>query len=176
MELPALVARFPRPPWWRPDPAASWLSDWPVLPEGVEERYPRLAADCRLWREELEPRFRKLDHEAQLLQNQFWRQQVALIIGGLVATTLGAYQAARGGGQEAVAAAQAVFTGALTGVAAIARGRRSQSGYLTARLKAERIKSEFFVFLARVGDYAGADRNERLRQQVEDIAEAEGAV
>ena len=34
----------------------------------------------------------------------------------------------------------------------------------------------FFVFLARVGDYAGADRNERLRQQVEDIAEAEGAV
>jgi hypothetical protein len=55
MELPALVARFPRPPWWRPDPAAPWLSDWPVLSEGVEERYPRLASDCRLWREEFEP-------------------------------------------------------------------------------------------------------------------------
>lgn len=170
-----MVARFPRPPWWRPDPATSWSTDWPLFPEGVEEQYPHLASDFRLWRDEFEQRFRQLDHEAQLLQNQFWRQQVALIIGGLVATTLGAYQAARGGGQEAVAAAQAILTGALTGVAAVARGRRSQHGYLTARLKAERIKSEFFLFLARAGDYAGADRDERLRQQVEDIAEAEGA-
>ena len=175
MELPALVARFPRPPWWRPDPAAPWSSDWPLLPDGVEERYPQLASDFQLWRDEFEQQFRRLDHEAQMLQNQFWRQQVVLIIGGLVATTLGAYQAARGGGQEAVAAVQALLTGALTGVAALARGRASQHGYLTARLKAERIKSEFFLFLARVGDYAGADRDERLRQQVEDIADAEGA-
>jgi hypothetical protein len=88
---------------------------------------------------------------------------------------LGAYQAARGGGLEAVAVAQALLTGALTGVGALARSRHAQQGYLTARLKAERIKSEFFLFLARVGDYAGTDCDDRLRQQVRDIADAEGA-
>jgi Protein of unknown function (DUF4231) len=171
---PALVARFPKPFWWRPDPAEQWHSDWPVLPAGSDERFPELAPDFQLWRDNYEQQFRRLDHEAQLLQHQFWRQQTALIVGGLLATALGAYQAARGGGYEGVAAAQVVLTGMLTGLTALVRGRHAQQGYLTARLKAERIKSEFFLFLARVGAYDGPDRADRLRQQVEDIADAEG--
>jgi hypothetical protein len=63
----------------------------------------------------VEPRFRKLDHRARILQNQFWRQHLALIIGGLVATSLGAIQAAVGGGVEALAVAQALLTGGLPG-------------------------------------------------------------
>ena len=175
MKRPALLARFPKPPWWRPNPAEPWPTDSPLLPGDADERYPELAPDFRLWRDEVEQQFRQLDHEAQLLQNQFWRQRVTLVIGGLLATMLGAYQAARGGGQEVVALGQAVLTGCLTGVAALARSRRAQQGYLTARLKAERIKSEFFLFLARVGDYASEDREDRVRQQVENIANAEGA-
>jgi hypothetical protein len=175
VKLPALVARFPKPFWWRPDPDNPWAGDWPVLPQDADERYPQLVPDFQLWRDELERPFRRLDHDAQLLQHQFWRQQVALIAGGLLATALGAYQAATGGGNQGVAAVQAVLTGVLTGLTALVRARRAQQGYLSARLKAERIKSEFFLFLARVGAYAGADREERLRQQVEDIADAEGA-
>jgi hypothetical protein len=175
VKLPALVARFPKPFWWRPDPDNPWAGDWPVLPQDADERYPQLVPDFQLWRDELERPFRRLDHDAQLLQHQFWRQQVALIAGGLLATALGAYQAATGGGNQGVAAVQAVLTGVLTGLTALVRARRAQQGYLAARLKAERIKSEFFLFLARVGAYAGADREERLRQQVEDIADAEGA-
>jgi Protein of unknown function (DUF4231) len=174
VELPALIARFPKPFWWRPDPAKPWPDDWLVLPQDAAERYPQLESDFQLWRDELEQPFRRLDHDAQLLQQQFWRQQVTLILGGLLATVLGAVQAANGGGNRGVAAAQAALTGLLTGLTALVRGRRAQQGYLTARLKAERIKSEFFLFLARVGAYAGADRNQRLRQQVEDIADAEG--
>jgi Protein of unknown function (DUF4231) len=176
VQPPALVARFPKPFWWRPDPAAQWQSDWPVLPVDADQRFPELAPDFQLWRDNYEQPFRRLDHEAQLLQHQFWRQQIALIVGGLLATALGAYQAARGGGQEGVAAVQAVLTGALTGLTALVRGRHAQQGYLTARLKAERIKSEFFLFLARVGAYAGPDRADRLRHQVEEIADAEGIV
>jgi hypothetical protein len=174
VKLPALVARFPKPFWWRPDPDGPWPGDWPVLPDGADQRYPQLVADFRLWRDEFERPFRRLDHDAQLLQHQFWRQQVALIVGGLLATVLGAVQAAGGGGNQGLAAGQAVVTGFLTGLIALARARRAQQGYLTARLKAERIKSEFFLFLARVGAYAGAGREQRLRQQVEDIADAEG--
>jgi Protein of unknown function (DUF4231) len=171
---PALVARFPKPFWWRPKPDQPWPDDWPVVPVDADARYPLLAADFRLWREELERPFRRLDHDAQVLQHQFWRQQVALIAGGLLATVLGTVQAVSGGGVPAVAAAQAVLTGFLAGLTTLTRGRRAQRGYLTARLKAERIKSEFFLFLGRTGAYGGSDREQRLREQVENIAQAAG--
>jgi Protein of unknown function (DUF4231) len=174
MKLPALMARFPKPFWWRPDPDQPWPRDWPVLPPDADELYPQLVPDFQIWRVELERPFRRLDHDGQLLQQQFWRQQVTLIAGGLLATGLGAFQAANGGGNRGVAAALAVLAGLLTGLTAQVRARRAQQGYLTARLKAERIKSEFFLFLARAGAYAGDDREQRLRQQAEDIADAEG--
>jgi Protein of unknown function (DUF4231) len=170
------MKRLPKPFWWRPDPAVAWpKEDWPVLPVDSDQRFPRLVQDFQLWRTEFEAPFRRLDHEAILLQNQFWRQQLALIIGGFVATVLGACQAALGGGQPGLAVAQAALTGMLTGLTALVRGRRAQRGYLTARLKAERIKSEFFLFLGGAGEYVGTGREDRLRQQVEDILDAEDA-
>lgn len=168
-----MVERFPKPFWWRPDPDSRWPNDRPVLGDTAENDYPALAADFQVWRNGLEEQFRRLDHDAQLRQHQFWRQQVALITGGLLATILGAVQAAFGGGEQALAAVQAVLTGLLTGVTALVRGRRAQHGYLTARLKAERVKSEYFLFLASVGDYARAEREQLLRQLVGDITDAE---
>ena len=168
-----LLARLPR---LRPYPPMD--DEWPddpvvVRPEQLSE-YPALADDLRLWVEQFEPRFRRLDHRARVLQNQFWRQHGALILGGLVATVLGAVQAARGGGVEWLAALQAVLTGVLAGVTVLARSRRAQDGYLNARLKAERMKSEFYLFIARAGPYAGEARMATLREQVEDIEAAEG--
>jgi hypothetical protein len=170
---PALLARFPRL-FWRSSVDDQWPDDWPVVsPEHLEE-YPALSADLALWREQLESRFRKLDHRAQILQNQFWRQHVALIIGGLVATSLGAIQAALGAGVVGLAVAQAVLTGLLAGLTVVIRSRRAQQGYLEARLRAERLKSEFFLFLGRVGDYAAGDPVARLQRQADDIEAAEG--
>jgi hypothetical protein len=143
--------------------------------EQDRKQYAQLAGDLAVWLDLLKPRFRRLDHTAQILQNQFWRQNVVLIVGGLVATSLGAIQAVLGGGVVGIAVAQAVLTGALAGLTVLIRSRRAQQGYLTARLKAERIKSEFFMFLARAGDYAGPDPQTALLQQVDDIEAAEGA-
>jgi hypothetical protein len=170
---PALLARFPRL-FWRPSEDGPWDDDWPVVQPESLERYPLLAADLTVWREQLEPRFRRLDHRAQILQNQFWRQRVALIAGGLVATALAAVQAAMGGGNVVLAVLQAVLTGLLAGLTVLIRSRRAQHGYLSARLRAERIKSEFFLFLAGAGDYAHADRRIRLQREVDDIEAAEG--
>jgi len=76
---PALLARFPRL-FWRRSEDDQWDDDWPVVrPENVQQ-YPLLAADLTVWREQLEPRFRRLDHRAQILQNQFWRPRVTLIV------------------------------------------------------------------------------------------------
>ena len=173
---PALLARLPKL-YWRPS------ADWPVVPAvpavppGQPDKweYRALRADLKVWTDTYEARFRKLDHEAQKLQNQFWRQNLALIIGGLVVTTLGAVQAARGGGNVGLAIAAAVLTGLLAGLTVLIRSRRAQQGYLTARLKAEQIKSEYFLFLGRVGDYATGDPVARLKQQVDDIEAAEGS-
>ena len=171
-----LLYRFPRLGRDRPEDA-DWLDDdWPVVQPSHPEEFPELADDLTLWLEQVKDRHRQLDHRALNLQNRFWRQHVALIGGGLVATSLGAVQAAMGGGEEWLAALQAVLTGMLAGLTVLVRSRRAQQGYLTARLKAERIKSEFFLFLARAGDYAAvASPQSKLQEQVEDIEAAEAA-
>lgn len=170
---PALLYRFPKI-FWRPTIDKDWPNDWVVLKQKDREKYPQLASDLDVWLDVIKPRFRRLDHVAHVMQNQFWRQNVALIVGGLVATSLGAVQAALGGGVVGLAVAQAVLTGALAGLTVVIRSRRTQQGYLTARLKAERIKSEFFMFLGRAGTYSGPDPQTTLLQQVEDIEAAEG--
>jgi hypothetical protein len=170
---PALIARFPRL-FWRPAEAGTWDNDWPVVSGQSLDDYPWLRADLAVWPDQLERRFRQLDHRAQILQNRFWRQRVLLIGGGLLATSLATVQAAWGGGHVWLAAIQAVLTGLLAGLAVLLRSRRAQYGYLSARLKAERIKSEFYLFLARAGDYAHDDREAALSQAVDDIETAEG--
>jgi hypothetical protein len=171
-QRPALLARFPKI-FWNPSLEDAWASDWPVVQSEHLAEFPALADDLAVWTEDLEPRFRRLDHSAQLLQNQFWRQNLTLIIGGLVATALGATQAAMGGGVAGLAAVQAVLTGLLAGLTVLIRSRRAQQGYLTARLRAERIKSEFFLFVGRAGDYASGDRAGRLHRQVDAIEDSE---
>jgi hypothetical protein len=170
---PALIARFPRL-FWRPAEAGTWDNDWPVVSGQALEDYPWLSTDLTVWPDQLERRFRQLDHRAQILQNRFWRQRVLLIGGGLLATSLATIQAAWGGGHVWLAVIQAVLTGLLAGLAVLLRSRRAQYGYLSARLKAERIKSEFYLFLARAGDYAHDDREARLSQAADDIETAEG--
>jgi len=170
---PALLKRFPRL-FWHPPEDEPWRDDWPVVPPGSLAKYPALAADLAVWDEQLESRFRRLDHRARILQNQFWRQRVTLIAGGLVATSLATVQAAMGGGVLLLAVSQSVLTGLLAGLTVLVRSRRAQQGYLSARLKAERIKSEFFLFLARADSYAQGDPLASLLREVDGIEAAEG--
>jgi hypothetical protein len=169
---PALLARFPRV-FWRPAVDDRWPDDpWVVRRKHLTE-YGELKPDLSVWLDQVEPRFRRLDHRARILQNQFWRQHVALIVGGLVATTLGVVQAAVGAGVVGLAVAQAVLAGGMAGLTVLIRSRRAQQRFLTARLSAERVKSEFFLFLARAGDYDMADPAAALLQRVDDIETAE---
>ena len=165
---PALLARLPRIPWRA-------AADWPVVPKERAE-FATLGAELALWDDELETRFRALDHQAQRLQNRFLLLNLVLILGSVAATILGAIQAAIGGGNIWLAALGALLSGLLAGVAVHVRDRRSLRGYLNARLKAERIKSEYFMFLAGAGDYAAAqDRIAVLEGRVADVEVAEGA-
>jgi len=169
LHRPALIARLPKL-WWRPG------KDWPFLPdEGDRASYAALADDLDFWDANIKQRFRDLDHEAQRLQNRFWRLQLTLILGSATATILGAVQAATGGGHVGLAIASAVISGLLAGVTVLVGDGRAQQRYLGARLKAERIKSEYFLFLAGAGEYASdATRRHDLESQVDKIEASEG--
>jgi Protein of unknown function (DUF4231) len=144
-----------------------------VKPE-TQNQFPDLKSDFEILEETLMPRFRNLDNEALRAQNQFRRQQIILIVGGVGATTLGAVQAAF---TEKIwpGVAEAIVAAFLTIVSVIARDFDAQKKYFANRLKAEALRSEYFLFLGRVGNYANEDdRAPSLIQRVTDIESEEG--
>jgi len=153
--LPAL-APLPRLR-WRPASAEPFVSP------AARARSPALEPDIELLERELVPLFRRLDEESLHAQNSFRLGQLAIIVGGMVASTLGAVQTALGGGVIALAVPEAVIAGLLTSALVYVRGRNAQREYFTRRLKAERLRSEYFLFLSRVGDYAEGDDDKRRR-------------
>jgi hypothetical protein len=104
-----------------------------------------------------------------------WRRRIGMSTRSwLMTLPSGATSSGSGGGVVGLAVAQAVLAGALAGLTVLIRSRRAQNGYFTARLKAEQIKSEYFMFLGRAGSYAGPGRRAALLRQVDDIEAAEG--
>jgi hypothetical protein len=109
--------------------------------------------------------FLELDAEAAQAQNAFRLEQLILIGGSLVATVLGALHMAFGLGTAADAGtglpvtgtwawAGALVSAVVATVTARVRDLRHQDTYRTARLKAELLRGEYFLFLGRVGQYA----------------------
>jgi SLOG in TRPM, prokaryote/Protein of unknown function (DUF4231) len=142
---------------WKPGNSQPFVSDSTLA------RCPALRADVDLLEQELVPQFRRLDEESLRTQNTFRLGQLSLIVGGTAAAALGAVQTAVGGGVVALAIPEAILAGLLAGATVYIRGRNAQREYFTARLKAERLRAEYFLALAHAGDYAGVDDSERLR-------------
>ena len=138
---------------------------------------PRSRDDLAILDAELLPDFYELDEAALHAQNTYRLGQAVVIVGGAIATALGAVQAALGGGIAGIAIAEALVAGALTGAVAYLRGRHAQRDYFTSRLKAERLRSEYFVFLGRIAPYDAAEperRLEALRNRVAEVAGEDG--
>jgi hypothetical protein len=165
-------------PLLRPLPRIRWRArrSEPFVPSGKVADCPALEPDIHLLDRQLMPTFRKLDEESLRAQNTFRLGQLALILGGTAATALGAVQAALGGGIVALAVPEALLAGLLAGTVVYIRGRNAQGLYATNRLRAERLRSEYFLFLARAGRYAGQDEDARvdlLGRQVREIESLE---
>ena len=143
-----------------------------VQPE-TQNQFPDLKSDFDILEHELMPSFRNLDNEASHAQNLFRLQQVILIAGGVITTTLGAVQAALTK-EIWPGIAEAVVAGFLTSVSYIAREFNEQKKYFSTRLKAETLRGEYFLFLGRMGSYANdAERVHGLIRRVDDIESEE---
>jgi Protein of unknown function (DUF4231) len=148
----------------------------PLVKDDVRAAAPALGADLDALDRVLLPDYYDFDESAQRAQNTFRLGQVLIIAGGATATALGAVQAALGGGVAWLGIAGAIIAGALTGGVAYVRGQHAQQDYFTDRLKAERLRSEYFLFLGRLAPYDAASDDERvarLRERVGLIATQE---
>jgi hypothetical protein len=66
--------------------------------------------------------------------------------------------------------AEAVLAAILAGVAQAAQASKAQQRYFSSRLKAETLRSEYFLFLGRLSPYNGPNPQELLLNRIEDIA------
>jgi Protein of unknown function (DUF4231) len=164
-----LFKRLPKVP-WRP------AQDEDILESDVQAQYPNLAADFEVLRAELLPHFRRLNGDALRYQNEFRLDQVIIIFGGGLATILGVLHASL---PHALATwsgiVEAVLAAWLSAVALRARTTGAQQRYFTWRLKAEKMRAEYFLFLGGVGVYGGDDlqRKSALIRRVAEIRSGE---
>jgi hypothetical protein len=158
---PALLRRAPRLPWR----AVGRIE--PIVPGGARQAHPALAEDFAVLERELVPTWAEIELEARRTQNQFWFEQVVLIVGGAAATVMGAWQTALTG-HAWPGIVEAVIGGLIAAVALRARELAARERYMESRLKAERLKSEYFRYMARAGDYGaeGAEPERVLRGRV----------
>jgi hypothetical protein len=153
---PALLKRFPLPR-YRPQP------EYPLVKDEDRAAAPLLDAELAYLEENLVTRFRSLDEESLRAQHRFRFGIVVLIFGSAAATALGSVQAALGGGELGIGIAEGIVGALVAGTVVYVRGRRFQQTYLTKRVVAERLKSQYYLFLARAGTYAVEDDAQRCR-------------
>ncbi len=168
---PTFLARAPQLR-WRPGARE------PLVKPEMRAAAPALEPDFGVLETELLPTFHELDEQALRAQNDYRLGRIMIILGSAVATALGAVQAALGGGETAIGVAEAIVAGAFAAVVAFVRGREAQKEYFTARLKAERLRGEYFSFLGRVAPYEVDDDEERrslLHRRVAEIEIEESA-
>lgn len=168
-QRPAVVRRLPQMRW-------RLRNSYQQLVE-FEERapYPELNEDFVFLDDHLMPAYRECDTEALRQQNGFYRANMIYLVGSFAATVLGIVQAAVGGGLFWIGLLESVLAAALGGGIVVATLRTNQRGYYTNRLKAERLRSEYFLFLGRQGHYADPhSRRDALQARVQAIRTMSG--
>ncbi|MFJ8207540.1 DUF4231 domain-containing protein [Micromonospora chalcea] len=150
-------------------------ASYPVLDAKVKHEYPALAEDFRVVEAELDQPFTRYDESALRNQNRYRRQQITVLLGAIALSALG--------GLQAVLTAQRWPSAVLAGLSIllatsnrIVGENRALQAYLTNRVKAERLRGLYFLYLSRTGPYAAEGRVVRLRAAVRDISDRDEAL
>lgn len=137
----------------------------PLVPASELEKYPTFANDFRILDEVLIPVYVTLNEEAMTQQNLYRWMYIFLIFGGALATILGIIRLAFD--VEVIGLAGAIVAATLGCISLALRSLPYHKRYLNARLAAEQLRGEYFLFLGRVGPYADeSQRRAHLKQRV----------
>jgi len=140
-----------------------------IIKPADREKYSAFAQDFAVLDKELVPSFREFDSEAQRRQNWYRWMYVILIFGGSLTTILIIVQIAFLGipGFDIAGTIVAAVLGFAT---ALSRSFNHHGRYLNARLAAEQLRSEYFLFLGYLDKYGeNHDRLRKLRERVFEI-------
>lgn len=140
-----------------------------LIPLGERSQYLAFQKDFEILDKHLMPAFRELDNRALIRQNRYRLIYVLLIFGGAAVTILGIVQLAFTN-LAWIGIIGAVIAAVLAFATAMLENFKDHESYLNARLAAEQLRREYFLFLGRGGQYR--DEQTRMRnliQQVLDI-------
>jgi len=149
----SLLVRFPK--------LRAPSDSWPVIPAKERALYPELASDFAVLDREVTPVFTHYDVAALRDQNRYRRQQVLILLGAALVTGLGGLQAVFPA-QRWPGVLLAVLGVVLAASTRFAKESESQVAYLNARVKAERLRALYFLYLSETGPYAGPDRDREI--------------
>lgn len=160
MKRPVLLARFPslRTP----------RTSTPVIDPDARATYPTLAEDFAVLDEVVGEAFRESDLAALDRQNRYRRQQMVVLVGSALLSGFAAVQAIAPD-QRWPGVVVAVVGLLLATASRTADELHSLAGFLSARVRAERLRSLHFRYLSRTGAFAGPDRVAVLRRAVVDV-------
>lgn len=140
----------------------------PIVREEAKADYPEFKEDFEILDRELVPYFERFDQASLQAQNRFRWEQLVLILLSTLATALGAFQAATS--WPGFGVMEAVVGAALAALVLLAQQLGTQKKYYTNRLKAELLRSEYFLFLGSIGRYDDPQRRTQvLRHRVAQI-------
>jgi hypothetical protein len=140
----------------------------PLIPLHEQEKFAAFADDFRTLDEVLVPAYMRLNQEAITRQNAYRWMYVILTFGSALATIL---EVARLEFDVGAVGLMGAIAAAIAGsISLTLRALHYHGGYLNARLAAEQLRGEYFLFLGRIGPYADqTDRLTYLRQRVASI-------
>jgi hypothetical protein len=162
--VPSLLRRFPK----------LWASNksYPVIPEEPDKydypgrgAFPLLGPDLQVLDREVAPAYAGFDKMALREQHHYRRQQVLIILGSALVTGLGGLQAVFPH-ESWPGIVLGILSLALVSTSALAKERKSLDSYLSARVKAERLRALHFEYLSETGQYSGPGRETALRHAV----------
>jgi hypothetical protein len=144
----------------------------PLLGMGAAQRYPQLRQRIEEADRLVFPAFAACDVEARREQNRYRWFTTLAIVGGLLTTVFGALQAwlRADPWPGVVVATLGAATSALT---TVARRQGSLHNYLTARLRAERLRSLYFEHVALPPAPDATTRHQELRDLEDAVAARE---
>ena len=123
-----------------------------IVPPDKRSQYPAFQKDFEILEEKLMPTFWELDNKAVMKQYKYRRLYVGLILGGTAVSIVGIVQLAISNVPWIGFIGTSAAVVLLAANAALHRSK-DHEGYLNARLAAEELRREYFLFLGRRKPY-----------------------
>lgn len=138
-----------------------------LIPRREQLHYSDFTQEFEILEQELMPAFRELDNAAIAHQRWYRGMYMIMIFGSALVTILGIIQLVTDA--DGVGVVGTILAACLGLATLVVRTFHHQERYLNARLAAELLRSEYFLFLGQIEPYV--DEQKRVQKLIERVAD-----